>query len=54
MSINVICFFCKEINVCYSLIFIIIERNLNYFFELYEEKIFYMFLGGDVVYLYLF
>lgn len=40
MSINEICFFCMEINV-------------SYIFELYEEKIFYMFLGG-VLFIYIY
>lgn len=53
MSINEICFFCKEINARHSLISIIIDRNANHFLEPYEEKTSYTFLGGGVVYLYL-
>ena len=53
MSINEICFFCKEINARHSLISIIIDRNENQFLEPYEDKTSYTFLGGGVVYLHL-
>lgn len=51
MSLNEICFFCKEINASHSLISIylyysIIARNSNHFLEPYEEKTSYTFLRG--------
>ena len=53
MSINEICFFCKEINARHSLISIIIDRNENHFLEPYEDKTSYTFLGGALfIYIY--
>jgi len=54
MSINEICFFCKEINASYSLISIIIDRNSNHFLEPYEEKTSYTFLGGGALFIYIY